>query len=377
MPTHRMAAAVLLALVASTAVAADAGDGPSRKEQVRTYLDLRTRLVAAFRDGLYDEALTLCDRQAELLPDRPEPVYNAACALARLGRTGEALDRLARAIDLGYADPDHMKADPDLAAVRDDDRFATLLAKARAKAEARPYEKGAALPGVRTVEGLPEGGLRYRLRMRPGASAADPDRLVIWMHPAGGSMNDTVERLAPKLAAAKWALLVLTQKRFVGWTGDDAERLFQRTLPEVAAIDGIDAARPVVLGYSAGGQMALEYYYQKPASFGGLVLDAAYPVRIRGGAVSLDPVDPPTGPDAAGTPLYVLVGTKDGGARVWHKAAPAWRAAGVPLTLEYVPEKPHTWLFGKDQVARLLAWLGRVAAGEMPSGTVGSPPGGN
>jgi pimeloyl-ACP methyl ester carboxylesterase len=184
-------------------------------------------------------------------------------------------------------------------------------------------------------------------------------------------MNAQAEQMAPPFVAKGYALLVLTQKNFLGWTEDDVARLMDVTLPEVAATPGIDAARPLLFGYSAGGQAALNLYVATPGRFGGLVLDAAYPVLQEGeGRMSI--LSPPDAPDAANVPLFVIVGSKDGGAPVWQKAEEAWRKAGVPLVLHYVPGKGHTWLFGQSQTAALLKWLGQVSAGEKPSETVGA-----
>jgi hypothetical protein len=53
--------------------------------------------------------------------------YNMGCFAARLGRFGEALDYLERAVDAGYADPDKYRGDPDLEALRWNPRFKRLL----------------------------------------------------------------------------------------------------------------------------------------------------------------------------------------------------------------------------------------------------------
>lgn len=54
--------------------------------------------------------------------------YNAACANALLGNTDEALRFLQHAIDAGFTDTALAAEDPDLASLRDDERFDSMLA---------------------------------------------------------------------------------------------------------------------------------------------------------------------------------------------------------------------------------------------------------
>ena len=87
--------------------------------------DLLTRL------GRLEEGLEADERLVRLAPTDPTVHYNLACSLALLGRTAAALDALERAISLGYRDPEHMQGDADLASVRSEPRFQTLLASLR------------------------------------------------------------------------------------------------------------------------------------------------------------------------------------------------------------------------------------------------------
>src|SRR5205814_972038 len=103
-------------------------------------------------------------------------------------------------------------------------RYKEILTKIKANDEAR-VEKGKEIPGVKSVEGAPDGGLRYRLRLSPTASKEKPSRLMIWMHPSGGSMNAAVEALAPRFNKDGFALLVFTRKNFVGWSSDDSAKI--------------------------------------------------------------------------------------------------------------------------------------------------------
>jgi len=99
------------------AVAANANDGPA-------WYQLGYSLHALKR---YDEALPAHERAATFPAFAAKAGYNAACALALLGRGDEAFARLAAAIRAGFGDRKLLAVDSDLDSLRDDPRFATLL----------------------------------------------------------------------------------------------------------------------------------------------------------------------------------------------------------------------------------------------------------
>ncbi|MHC4959797.1 MAG: TPR end-of-group domain-containing protein [Planctomycetota bacterium] len=59
----------------------------------------------------------------------PQPFYNYACCLARLGKHDAALVALGRAVDTGWMDAGHTRKDPDLAPLRKRAEFESLLAR--------------------------------------------------------------------------------------------------------------------------------------------------------------------------------------------------------------------------------------------------------
>ena len=330
---------------------------------------LNKKILEQFRDKKFEEAVESCRELLKLFPNHRDTHYNLACALARLKKNDDAFTSLTKSIELGYANAAHMKADDDLKGLREDKRFGELVAKAKANHQKAldniPIEKGAEIKGVKTIEGNPDGGLRYRLRLSETATAEKPHRLIVWLHPSGGSMNNVVEALAPRFADCGFALLVLTQKQFLSWSGDEADQLVQKTLPDVTKHKVVDVNKPILLGYSAGGQMALNLWTADPTKWGGIVLDAAYPVKMEDGKYV--PQELPKNEGIQKVPFLVLVGEKDGGSGLWKKLTPQWREARVPLTIRHIEGKGHTWLFGKDQVALLQTWLKDVAAGKLPA----------
>jgi Flp pilus assembly protein TadD len=81
------------------------------------------------RLGRLEEGLATDRRLVRLEPENPTVHYNLACSLALLQRIDEALESLGAAVALGYDDAEHLLADEDLVALRDDERFVDLARK--------------------------------------------------------------------------------------------------------------------------------------------------------------------------------------------------------------------------------------------------------
>ena len=81
------------------------------------------------RNGDYQKGLELDIRLAQLKPENETIRYNLACSYALIGQTDNALKNLSKAVDLGYNDVDHLRNDHDLAALKTDPRFQTLVRK--------------------------------------------------------------------------------------------------------------------------------------------------------------------------------------------------------------------------------------------------------
>jgi predicted esterase len=345
-------------------------DGDEGPEEDGDFARLEREVQDCFAQKKYADAAEKCRAQMALVPKHPTPPYNLACALARLGKKEDALAALAKSVELGFDEADHMKVDEDLASLHEEKGFADVVAKcaeAQKAAWEKLYDPLPDVPELKAVDASPAGGLRYRLLMSKDASAEKPQRLLVWLHPSGGSMNKVVAGCAARWSKAGWALLVPTQKRWGGWTNDDAAQLVQHTLPEAAKTPGVDAKRPVLIGFSAGGQMAIELWRKDAGRWGGLVLDAAYPIDVEAArSGSMVVIAPPEGDAPKSAPVSVLVGDADQGHFLWKQAEGSWRRAGVPLTVTYVAGGKHAWLVKGADADALDAWLADVAAGKLP-----------
>jgi predicted esterase len=345
---------ILLVLLIPAWAATWAADDPQSLER---------EVAALFQAHDYAKAEAACAQLCAIDPKQSSSAYNLACAQARQGKTDAALKSLAHAVELGYGDAAHTQEDDDLTSLRTRPEFAKLLEQMRAMpyADGSPIEPGAPIAGLRTIERAPPGGLRYRLRLSEQATADKPHRLVLWLHPSGGSGDNAVEPLATSLAAHGYALAVFTQKQYRGWTSDELGRLAP-TVADLGKQAGLDATRPILMGFSAGGQAALMMWQDNPTAFGGLMTSAAYPVQVQKG---MAPMPPPTGEAAKATPIFALVGGADqngAGERTWRNVEPEWSKAGVPLTLRVVPGRGHEFLFGGADWQAALTWLDQLPA---------------
>ena len=79
------------------------------------------------RTGDYKKGLMLDLQLSQLRPKDSTVWYNLGCSYALTKDPDQAFEALTRAVDLGYCDYDWMKTDPDLAALRSDLRFQSLL----------------------------------------------------------------------------------------------------------------------------------------------------------------------------------------------------------------------------------------------------------
>ena len=77
--------------------------------------------------GRIDAGLKMDRKLVRLSPDDPIAHYNLACSLSLKGRKADAVKVLRDAIELGYADFDWMREDPDLASLTDYLGFRQLL----------------------------------------------------------------------------------------------------------------------------------------------------------------------------------------------------------------------------------------------------------
>jgi hypothetical protein len=114
--------------------------------------------------GEKEEGLALFRQAAPILKSSPWGHYNLACGYARCDRKEDALRELAAAVQIGFDNPAHLEADPDLKPLRDDARFTRLLEDVRSSGPAHLAYLADGLPAV-----------------NPPASLSSADGIEAWM----------------------------------------------------------------------------------------------------------------------------------------------------------------------------------------------------
>jgi tetratricopeptide (TPR) repeat protein len=81
------------------------------------------------KEGRFEEAIELMRRDAEAHPDHPALLYNLACYEALADWRDDALEHLARAVELSPRFREFAADDEDFASLRDDPRFSEVLSR--------------------------------------------------------------------------------------------------------------------------------------------------------------------------------------------------------------------------------------------------------
>jgi thiol-disulfide isomerase/thioredoxin len=142
--------ATAVAFVVATAAPARAQEEPSLAPATQLAKDLMAKADEQLKAkkletaaDTYERLLDHLEKHKAEFTDFPENQrravrvhawYNMACARSLAGQTDKALDAFAKAVDAGWFDWQHAEKDEDLAAVRNDPRFAEILDKLKGTA---------------------------------------------------------------------------------------------------------------------------------------------------------------------------------------------------------------------------------------------------
>lgn len=112
------------------------------------------QMMQAMRAGNIEQMEEVCRRAVKLMPDDATWTYNLACALAYRADKSEALEVLDKAIDLGFRNPEAIENDSDLKQLKNEPRFAELIAKVR-KLQGKPVEGAVVVSPPTIMAGIP------------------------------------------------------------------------------------------------------------------------------------------------------------------------------------------------------------------------------
>jgi pimeloyl-ACP methyl ester carboxylesterase len=215
----------------------------------------------------------------------------------------------------------------------------------------------AAAPAAAIREKVDEAG-GYRLYL-PELGEGKKAALLMWLHPAGAEANQLITPWQPQLAELGYALMV-PQFKTPNWQGKHVDRVIELADHAIKK-HPIDASKIVLLGYSAGGQVACAVAMKHPKRVAGVVTMSGLPtVALRDRR-----------------PLMPEKEFKDAVAYFWLVGEEEWQleslskgaqmemvAAGFSVRLRIVSKAGHAFHDSERQV--VLDWLKTVRAGKRP-----------
>ena len=131
MPAARLASMLQIERLLAEAKGTDADALSARRRLASAFVNLWFYIPRELVEAkLYARAATSLEIAARIQPKRPALWYNLACARSQANDRSSALDALAKAIDLGFADAHLIATDADLDSLRNDPRFAEIARRA-------------------------------------------------------------------------------------------------------------------------------------------------------------------------------------------------------------------------------------------------------
>lgn len=220
------------------------GDQPQRQDPY----EFERHGVAAAQAGELGRARDLFQKSWDVA-ELPTAAFNLACVDVREGKKDAAFKQLDRAVGVGLDDERLLMTDTDLAPIRDDPRFATILASARknrADGDAAVVKEG--------IFVAPTGAPRAILLLLHDASS---DPLTV-----SGPFTDAARQRGLFVAAPRGPARA-GRKRF-GW--GSTERAFAAVDAAVEEARRRAGALPViVVGLGRGGALAYTLASRRPA----------------------------------------------------------------------------------------------------------------
>ncbi len=282
----------------------------------------------AYRAADWDLATELGEALERAQPGQWRTRYTIACAHARAGRLDHAFSWLARAVESGFYRRRLIREDDDLASVRGDPRFASVV-----RAVDLNWEHYQTWLEARCEENPP-------LVVEPRDH--DPHRpagVLVALHGHGGRPDGYPEEWRRVTRKAGLLLVCPASQHAFGagfsWAGtEEAELVVDLALQRLARSHVLDHDRIVLTGFSQGGWIAFALGAGAPARFTGVIPMAC------GFEAGTD--QPPVAGERA-PPFYFMVGSHDRAMDGTREAAAAFDAAGYRTELRVYRSTGHTF----------------------------------
>lgn len=97
------------------------------------YSTLAKQGYKVYEDKEYAKSVEIFEQAFKLEKPKPSDLYNAACSASLARQTDKAFDFLGQAIDAGYSNLGHLKADTDLVSLHKDNRWKEIIGKIEKK----------------------------------------------------------------------------------------------------------------------------------------------------------------------------------------------------------------------------------------------------
>lgn len=269
-----------------------------------TAQQLEQKALQAMQAGEYERAARILEKSLQQQPGNPRALYNLACCFSRLGELRPAAEHLEQAWQAGLRDPELLRGDPDLQALRDSRSGATLIERLaseeerqrRLRGELQQFEAGV-LGGLRVVAPTEmKAGKKYPLVVILHGHGANPENYA--------GLFDRVDTPLEAVVCAPYGPYPIFhgQGRGYSWypepahfrelldrRGTEADRALRREELEnlesgvsdsyvLTAIEAMKRRYPVdpnqiyVMGHSEGGVLAYGVALRNPGIVRGLIV---------------------------------------------------------------------------------------------------------
>jgi len=186
--------------------------------------------------------------------------------------------------------------------------------------------------------------------------------LVIWLHPAGGEGHELILKWWPALKKQGYALMLPKSVDPKSWRTNEDKSLLAY-IHHAVKHHRIDTKKVVLLGFSAGGQMAFYMGMQHAERLAGIVTMSAVPIKTMRDLST--PLPDPKFKDSLAYLMILGERENEMAHRISKRAQMEFLANGFSAVVRVVEKGGHE--FHDSEKGRVMTWLQEVAQGKRPA----------